>query len=427
MKVALINPEAPVNRFDVKGFLREPLGVLYIAPMLKRHGHEVKIFDLQMNQNLNLSKEINHYEPDIIGITSMTANFYKALKVAKLLRQNSTAFIVLGGVHATFTSNELSHHPEFDAYVVGEGEFTMLELVNTLENKCELNEVKGLVYRANGKIFYNSPRLLIYNLDAIPFPARHLIDIQAYITHEETISLITTRGCPYSCLFCSTSKLHGARYRQRSIENVMEEIKLVCERYSPPTITFNDDNFTFNKLRVKKFCQMFVDQGFDIPWGCNGHVANVDKTLLGLMRDSGCNKIFFGIESGSQQIINTLKKGFKLEQAKKALKWAKELKIGTTVSFIIGLPGENKSTIKETINFAKEIREDADYIIFSFITPFPGTSLNENLDKLGYEVIDKDFSHYTLHYPVIRPKELTITDLQSLWIEAALQLSKKVS
>ena len=175
-----------------------------------------------------------------------------------------------------------------------------------------------------------------------------------------------------------------------------------------------------------KFCQMFVDQGFDIPWGCNGHVANVDKTSLELMKDSGCNKIFFGIESGSQQIINTLKKGFKLEQTKKALKWAKELKLETTVSFIIGLPGENKSTIKETINLAEKIREDADYIIFSFITPFPGTSLTENLDRLGYEVVDKDFSHYTLHYPVIRPKELTISDLQSAWIEAALQFSKKV-
>ena len=427
MKIALINPEAPVNRFDVRGFLREPLGVLYIASMLEHHGHEVKIFDLQMNPNLNLSKKIEHYEPNIVGITSMTTNFHKVLKVTKLVRQNSFAFIILGGVHATFTPNELSHHSEFDAYVIGEGELTMLELVNTLESEGELSKVRGLVYKAKDKIFYNRPRPLIENLDDIPLPAWHLIDIPAYITHEKTISLITTRGCPYSCIFCSTSKLHGSRYRQRSIENVIEEIKLVCERYSPPTITFNDDTFTFNKLRVKKFCQMFADQGFDIPWGCNAHVANVDKSLLEAMRNSGCNKIFFGIESGSQQILNPLKKGFKLEQAEKAVKWAKKLGMAVTASFIIGLPGENRLTIKETINFARKIQGDADYIIFSFITPFPGTYLSENLYKLGYEVIDKDLSHYTLHYPVIRPKELTLTDLQSAWIEAALQFSKKVS
>ena len=424
MKIALINPEASVNRFDFKRFLGEPLGLLYVASMLEHHGHEVKVFDLQMTTNLNLPEEIDYYGLDIVGITSMTANFYKAEKVAKLIRQNSSAFVVLGGVHATFTHNELSHHPEFDAYVIGEGEFTMLELVNTLESKDELSKVKGLVYRANGNIFYNKPRPRIDNLDAIPLPARHLVDIPAYIKHKESLSLITTRGCPYSCIFCSNRRLHGTKYRQRNIENVMKEIKVMCERYDPPRLNFVDSNFTFNPQHVKKFCHQYVEHGFNPTWSCCARVDNVDKALLELMRDSGCGNIFFGIESGSQRILDMIRKDFKLEQAEKVVKLAKDVGIKVTTSFIIGLPGE-KETIKETIEFAKKL--DADTCLFFLITPYPGTYLTENLEKFGYKIADRDLSHYTGDYPILETKELRIHDLQSALIKAALELSKKVN
>lgn len=424
MNVALINPEAPINRLDIKGFLGEPIGILYIASMLEHQGHEVKIFDLQMNPNLNLSTEINHYEPNIIGITSMTANFPKAEKVAKLIRQNSSAFIVLGGVHATFTHNELSHHPKFDAYVIGEGEYTMLELANTLESGGELNEVSGLVYKANGKVFYNKPRPLMDNLDIILFPARHLVDMKSYISHKGRVSLITTRGCPYSCIFCSTSKLHGNRYRMRSVENVIKEIDFILNIYAPVRLSFADDNFTFDRLRVKKLCDAIVNHGFDISWSCSARVDNIDEDLLKLMWNSGCEELFFGIESGSQDILNKAKKGFKLKDAEKAVKLAKKYGIKTTASFILGLPGENKMTVQETINIAKKL--DADSYIFSFATPFPGTYLHENLKKFEYQIVDYDLSHYTCHYPVMETEEVSSFDLQSTWIEAALQFSKKV-
>jgi len=204
----------------------------------------------------------------------------------------------------------------------------------------------------------------------------------------------------------------------------MEEIELVLSIYAPPSISFVDDNFTFNKHRVKVLCKAILKRGFDFPWSCSARVDNIDENLLKLMNDSGCEEIFFGIESGSQRILDRVRKGFKLEQAEKAIKLAKKFGIKVTVSFILGLPGESKETIRETINFAKKL--DADSYIFSFATPFPGTELYKNLEKLGCRVVDRDLSHYTCHYPVMETEDFNIYDLQTAWIEAALQLSRKV-
>jgi len=424
MKIILINPEAPVNRPEFKGFLGEPLGLLYVASVLEQQGHEVKVLDLQMNPNLNLAEEMNSYEPRIVGITSVTANFHKAEKIAKFIRQNFSPFIVLGGVHATFTSNELLQHSEFNAYVIGEAEYTMPDLINAIEDGNNLNKVNGLAYTANGKTFCNNPRPLVNDLDTIPFPARHLINMQEYISHKGSALLISTRGCPYSCIFCSTSKLHGNQYRVRSIDNLMKEIGLILGDYAPRSLAFADDNFTFDRLRVKRFCNAILAQRYDIPWSCSARVDNVDEELLNIMKNSGCKEIFFGIESGSQDILNKARKGFKIKHAENALKLARKYNIKTVASFILGLPMENKNTIRETIEFAKKI--NADSYIFSFSTPFPGTDLQKNMNKLGCKVINNNLSQYTCHHPVIESDALSISDLQSAWIDAALQFAKKV-
>lgn len=424
MKIALLNPEAPVNRFDFKGFLGEPLGLLYIASVLERHGHDVRVFDLQMNPKLDIIKEIGNYIPDLIGITSMTANFYKAKKTANYIRQKFSIFTVLGGVHATFTSNELAQHPEFDAYVQGEGESTMLELINTLKEGDNLSNVDGLVYKANGMPVYNKPRPLIDNLDTIPYPARHLIDMNSYISHKGSAALITTRGCPYSCIYCSTSKMHGNRYRTRGIENVIKEIEIVLDAYAPPRLSFVDDNFTFNRQRVRMLCKAIEERKFEIPWSCNARVDNIDEDLLKLMKESGCEEILFGIESGSQDILNKIKKGFTRKHVERAMKLAKEIGIKTAISLVLGLPGENRNTIKETIQFIKSINPDS--CTFFFATPFPGTYLHTNMETLGYRMVDDNLSHFTCTHPVIETEDVSISDLQSAWIEAGLQFSKKV-
>ncbi len=425
MRIILINPEAPVNRKEFKGFLGEPLGLLYIASVLEQQGHEVKVLDMQMNPDLNLIEEIGNYGPRIIGITSVTANFHKAQQIAKSIRHNFSLFIVLGGVHATFTYHELSQHPEFDAYIIGEGEYTMLELINAIENNIGLSNIKGLAYTIEGNIYYNKQRPLVDNLDTIPFPARHLINMDQYTSHKGSALLISTRGCPYSCIFCSTSKLHGNRYRVRSVDNVIREIGLILEEYAPKSLSFADDNFTFNRLRVKNLCDAILAHGYDTPWSCSARVDNVDEELLNIMKNSGCDEIFFGIESGSQDILNTAKKGFQIKYAENALKLAKKFNIKTVASFILGLPTENNRTIRETIKFAKRI--DADSYIFGFATPFPGTELQKNITELGCHVVNSDLSKYTCHYPIIESDILSSSDLQSAWIDAALQFSKKVN
>lgn len=424
MKIALLNPEAPVNRLDFKGFLGEPLGLLYLASVLERHGHDVKVFDLQMNPKLDLIDEIGNYIPELIGITSMTANFYKAKKAANYIREKFSIFTVLGGVHATFTANELAHNPEFDAYVIGEGELTMLELVNTLKGNGDLSNVNGLVYKTNGMPVYNKPRPLMDNLDIIPYPSRHLIDIKSYISHKGSASLITTRGCPYSCIYCSTSKMHGNRYRTRGIENVIKEIELVLDTYAPPRLSFVDDNFTFDRQRVRKLCKAIEEHRFGITWSCNARVDNIDEDLLKLMKDSGCEEMLFGIESGSQDILNKINKGFTLKHVEHAMKLAKKIGIKTATSLVLGLPGENRNTIQETIRFINDLNPDS--CTFFFATPFPGTYLYTNLENLGYRIVDDNLSHFTCTHPVIETEDVSIFDLQSAWIEASLQFSKKV-
>jgi magnesium-protoporphyrin IX monomethyl ester (oxidative) cyclase len=334
MKVLLIHTKFNYKSYD------PPLGLLYIVAVLKQNNINVKILDTSFKGSLNeVFYEIEKYSPDVIGIYSMTIDMDYAIKISKFAKEKNV-ISVIGGPHATMLPYETIKY--FDFVVRGEGEFTFLELIKALESKKDLREINGIIFKRNDKVIENKLREPIKNLDSLPFPARELIEIEKYINlfywldeidiNLRGTSLITSRGCPYNCAFCQPTlrKLFGERIRFRSVDNVIKEIEILISDYKINALHFYDDTFTFNKKWIREFCNKI--KRYDVLWDCSTRVDQVNKEILREMYRAGCRKIEFGVESGSQRILNNiLRKGITFKQAEKAIKEAKEVEILTYV------------------------------------------------------------------------------------------------
>jgi radical SAM superfamily enzyme YgiQ (UPF0313 family) len=337
---------------------------MYIAAVVEREGYNVKIIDdyLEKLSQINLSKRILQYKPDIVGISIACTNFYEGLRVAKLIKTISDAFVVIGGPHATLRAKSFIEYPEVDAVVLGEGEYTLLEIIKRIEMDQSLEGCKGCYCKVNGKVIYNDLRERIKDLDSLPLPARHLVRNKSYPrTYSfggikrpvDTVS--TSRGCPYNCTFCSSREIWGPLYRYRSAEDVVDEIELLIKKYGTRGIYFREDNFTLNKKRVINLCDELIKRNMKIEWECSSRVDLVDKELLKKMREAGCKFIWYGFESGSPKTLEIISKGITVEKSRKAAKITKEAGIGIGGSFMIGIPGETKKDVIKTYNFIKEL------------------------------------------------------------------------
>ena len=377
MKICLISPPYNSAVKSVVGVSSPPLGLAYIASVL-RQNREVKIIDSNiLNYAIgDVERELRSFNPDVVGITSVTPSIYEAYKVAetaKKVREDCT--VVLGGPHATFMPRETMEECKYiDIIVRGEGEETTRELIENIEKGAPLNEVKGITFREKNGIIDTEPRLFIKNIDNIPFPSRDLLPMHLYkFNGVKYTTMLTSRGCPFKCSFCSSSRLFGGYWRGRSPENVLEEMKTVYEEYGIRNIEFMDDTFTLNQERAEKICDEIIKQGWDISWGASSRVDTLSKKLVEKMKKAGCWIIFLGIESGSQKILDAIGKRITLEQVKKAVKILKDAGIQVLGSFIIGFLQDTKETIKETIKFAKSL--NLNYAEFSILTPYPGTPI----------------------------------------------------
>lgn len=416
MKVLLINPPC-----EEKIYISPPLGIAYIASTLVDWGgHEVKIIDAALGENgsANIIKKIGMFSPDLIGVTSMTPSFQSAITIAKMIKSYYKIPIVLGGPHATIMHEEImKNFPEIDFIVRGEGEITINELANSMEKEKSFKKIKGLSYRENNKIINNPQRPLMENLDVLPFPARDLLPENGYrqpIGNPNSFTtLITSRGCPFSCVYCSKS-VFGKKFRFRSPENIIKEIVDVIENHGVKEIVFYDDVFTLDKSRISKLCDLLIENKIDIPWKCESRVDLVDEKLLEKMGRAGCHIIAYGVESGNSRLLKIINKGVSKKQIYEAFKKTKEFGIETLAYFMIGIPGETKKTIQETLNFAIEL--DPDYVQFSIATPFPGTELYETAKRKGYITSDYAWDDYRYFgknvAPIIRTNELTQEDLK---------------
>lgn len=362
-----------------------------------------------------ISDYIEKYSPDFVGITSTTSLIEEAHEIAKLCRENIK--VVIGGVHASSMPQEtLEKFERFDYLVRGEGEFTMLELAQ----KKTLSKINGLSYRKDKKIIHNSERKLNEELDNLPFPARELLPMDKYFSvgakQNPSDYILSSRGCPYQCIFCADYLVHGRKFRYRSPENIIKEVEYLNSR-GVRDFDFIDDNFTMLTDRVEKFCDLMIEKGLNkkMSWRCsNGiRVDLITPALLKKMKEAGCYMVSLGIESGNEQILKNMKKSTNLEKIRRAVKWCNQAGIETRGLFMFGNLGENKKSMEDSIRFAKSL--DLDTATFHITIPFPNTDYWKIIKKEG-EIYPKNYRDYIAYGNVIfqhgELDEKTLIDMQ---------------
>jgi len=357
-----------------------PFGLAYLASFLEKNKYSVKILDLSIErmseqQILNYISRIN---PKNIGISCMSVHVDFVDRITKKIKENfSSIKIIVGGIHPTALPEKSAKNlKNVDIFVLGEGEITLLEL---MKNK-KLEKINGIAYIKNKKVKINPPREFMQNLDIIPFPARHLLpDMKKYTLgfdwegKKPSATVFSSRGCPFNCIYCASKVMWKQRIRLRSAENVLNEIDFLVKKHKIKEILFYDDHFVFDKKRLIDICNGLIKRKYDLTWGCMARVDSIDIETANLMKKAGCHIISFGVESGSQKMLDSMEKNVKVETIINAFKACKKAGINTKASFIFGSPGETQETIKETQNLLKIILPD--YVWFFIMTPMPGTKL----------------------------------------------------
>lgn len=422
--VLLIQPPISVSeRYgrdvgEVGGYL-PPLGLAMLAAVLKNKGFRVRIIDsIVMNYgNEDILRIVEKEKPKAVGITAITPTYHRAKSLAEDIRNKfPEILLIIGGHHVTIMPQIVMNDTKFDLGVLGEGEETIIEIMNlykTLDynykkiiSNSKLEEIDGIIFKKNKKFIVTKPRKLIEDVNTLPYPARELLPMEKYLPlpnqykRKPVVHMTAIRGCPYNCSFCSNNKIFGRRVRYRSPEKVVEEIEYVMKNYNAREISFWDDMMTVNKGWMHKFCDLIIAKKLDIVWTCYARVDSVDEPMLRKMKKAGCWNIFFGFESGVQELLNNINKGITLEQIKKANDLCKKIGIEVRASFMIALPGETPELARRTIEFAKKLNPD--YVQFCITTPYPGTSLYDNAKKYG-DLIE-DYSKFSIWEPVFVPK-----------------------
>lgn len=396
-----------------------PLGLLYIGAVLIKNNHQVRLLDPDAEDCFGekLRSFIKEYTPELIGITASTSIIKEALRIAKISKSIYPKVpIVIGGIHPTISPKETLENEYVDFIIIGEAEITVVEFVDALEKGKDLSKIDGIGYKRNGEIHLNKRRELIKDLDSIPFPDRDLLkNPSAYVPPDAqktpVTSLITTRGCFGACTYCQTKNIFGRKLRSRSVENVIDEIKYCIKKYGIKEFHFADDNFVEDKKRVLDFCRevrkLDIKPNFVFFNGLRAD--NVDEEILRALKSIGVLTVGYGVESGNQEILNRIKKGIKLDTYRKAYKLSKKMGFQTWGFFMIGLPGETAKTIRDTINFAKEL--DPDFAKFLILKPFPGSEVFEELHSQNL-IFNYDYELYGVYTrPVHRLPSLTAEEI----------------
>ncbi|HKZ42442.1 MAG TPA: radical SAM protein, partial [Candidatus Hodarchaeales archaeon] len=328
--VTLVNPPYPSGSRESMRTI--PLGLGYLAAVLEDNGYTVDVIDCQVLKpsQKELENKLAQLQPDVVGVTSATLTYESALEVVKTAKDIlPSCLTVLGGPHVTVMDKQtLSEAPEADIVVRGEGEQTLLELSGLVaeSNLKNLDDVAGISFRKNGEIIRTPDRPFIQNIDELPRPAYEQFQLNKYqISGKTYLPIITSRGCPFQCTFCLVFRMCGRRFRARSPKNVVDELEWLRDTYEADAFSFYDDTFTFDKKRAKEICHEMKERNINLPWDCRTRVDQVTRELLAEMKNANCQLVHFGIESGSQKMLNTMKKGTTVEQNERAIKWAKEV------------------------------------------------------------------------------------------------------
>ena len=422
MKIVFVNP--PVTKEERYGSLAAagsyspPLALCSLAAVTRKIGHDTSIIDSPVEglDHEATLEEIVELKPDVVAFTSTTSTFLSGAKLAGMVKEDRAATtVVAGGVHVSALPEEsLSENAAIDVCVVGEGEETTGELLAALEQKKSLHEVKGLAFRDNGRVVLTQPRPLLEDLDSLPFPAwdlladfPHAYSVQAQsVAHFPSTSVCTSRGCTGDCKFCDR-RIFGKSLRAHSAEYVIEEVTELYEKFGVRDIQFEDDNFMLFRKRLYRFCDLLDERKLDVTWSCQARVDMVGLETLKRMKRSGCWMILYGVESGSQKVLDAMAKSISIEKIERAVAMTHEAGISCKGFFIAGYLNEDHESLDETYRFIKRCKLDD--ISFHYFTPFPGSEAYALADEYG--VRRGTFSDMTYYRPVFVPNAVEEEDL----------------
>jgi anaerobic magnesium-protoporphyrin IX monomethyl ester cyclase len=408
-KILLISPPVTTDILDYPT-LNPPLGLAYLAAFLEKEGYSVMILDalalgidraVRKNKNLlkvgissrEITKTIRNFNPQVVGIScAYTAHAADSHEVAGLVKNiNPKITVIFGGAHATACPSLVLKDKNVDAVILGEGEMVLMELVNRIEENKNYDRIQSIALRRDNKIIQNPRREYISDIDSLPSPAWHLLPMHIYLKRgKETrefsmrsprINIITSRGCPGNCVFCSIHAIWGHQWRPRDPEKVVAEMEHLIKTYKVKEFYFLDDNLSFNSERLLKICSLIIKKKLRIAWSAPNGIAfwTINKKMIKKMKDSGLYRIIFGFESACQKTLRFIRKPESFKKAAGIIKYAKKIGLWTGSTFIIGFPDETKEEIETTINWA--VHSTLDYALFFIATPYPGTDLYQEFVK----------------------------------------------
>ncbi len=404
MDVLLIEPKSSAFRMIPS----IPLGIQYIASMLEQAGHSPHLATIHTKKDLE--HYFNKYSPAIVGITCGTPLVPKVIELSRDIKNIAPdVFLIVGGAHPTIRPQDLLSADEIDCVAIGESEYTILELSQKIDNNQDWHDVPGIAYKKNGEIKRSPSRPLITDLDALPFPAKHLIP------HYETMlkdkwklgiptrksdEMIAGRGCPFRCIFCESHVIHGYKVRYRSPENVVQEMKYLEEHFGLDHISFNDDTLTMNKEWTYRFAEAYHTAKCKVKWTCQTRVDAIDDNIVKTLKKAGMVFMIFGLESHSDKILKIIRKGTTPEQQMQAMKIVKKYHIKSASCFMLGVLGETDEDIQITKNFIK--KSGIEFAHFVILTPFPGTDIWYIAEQHGWipDTIDWEQWNFTESMPI---------------------------
>jgi anaerobic magnesium-protoporphyrin IX monomethyl ester cyclase len=400
MRVLLLSTPHPLEESPLP-----PLSLSYLAGVLAQEGIEIRILDFLVTHYhpKKLRRELEEYRPQLVGATCVTLNYPIARRMLKVCKDfDPCIFTVIGGPHVTFAQEEtLLSSPWIDAVVIGEGERTMVELARAVAEDGDIRQVAGIAFAEGGRVVRTSTRPLIEDIDQLPLPTRELLPMARYRALGTPCTVITSRGCPYSCIFCSGHRMFGPRVRFRSPGLVVDEIEKLQRDFGLGKINIVDDTFTLNHSHTRAVCEEILRRNLQMKWSVFARVDRISEDLAQLMNRAGCEWVLFGVESADEGILKAIKKGTTPEDVRRGVKVAAEAGINVFNSFILGLPGESWETARKSLAFGDELYQQygAKYG-FHMLSPLPGTEIYERAQDYGIRILSRNWARYNANEPI---------------------------
>ncbi len=420
MRVLLVHPFCPLDELP-----SPPLSIGYLAAALERKGIQVEVLDFSVEtySKARLESLIRTFDPQIVGATAVTMTFDEAIKVivdAKAIAPEITT--VMGGPHVSFCAEEtMQQYPALDMVVIGEGDDTIVELARALETKSALSSIRGIAFRNRSKVYLTDHRPPSIDVNTLPLPARHLLPLSKYKSLGSPITMTTSRGCPFQCIFCVGRKMVGSKVRYRSSKSVVDEFQYLST-LGFRQINIVDDLFTSNKAHCISICDEIIARGIEAKWTSFARAGTVSIEVLKKMKQAGCYAVSFGFESSDPEILKTARKGITVEQVVDAVKMCVEAELIPHGSFVLGLPGETPRTMQRTIEFGDYLDEMGAMVGCHLLAPFPGTRVREQSEEYGIEILTNDWTLYTANRAVVE----TATVTKEMFDAHAIDVEQKV-